>query len=110
MGLFGHNKTQKLLGNFDVAFRFHDPESRALIIYNHGHSRKCKVEVVVRTSNKQVFSHLIEEILSRTGVELAFDSLHSTDGNAFAGNIQEVVIKYAGAERVFVLKENKFTK
>lgn len=91
-----------------LAFEYHDPARRKLVLYNNGKASCSLVTLIALNEQKGRFSLKVESIRSRLGILLNLDDFKDENGSPFNGNLQCVELMCQDKLFKFVLKENKF--
>jgi len=93
---------------FCLAFQYHDPARRILVLYNNGKSTCSKLSLTVLNEHEERFSILIDSISPRVGILLSLDDIKDKSGASFTGNLILAEIMCQDKTSRFVIKENKF--
>jgi len=94
--------------NFHLAFQYHDPARRKLVLYNEGKASCSLVTMIALNEQKVRFSLKVDSIKSRLGILLNLDDFKDESGASFTGNLQCVELMCHDKLFKFVVKENKF--
>lgn len=94
--------------SFHLAFQYHDPAKRRLVLYNNGKLSCSKLTLIVQNEQEVKFSFTVDSIRSRMGMLLNLDDFKDKTGASFTGNLLHTEIVCKEKSIKFVIKENKF--
>ncbi|MDP3463649.1 MAG: hypothetical protein Q8S18_12730 [Bacteroidales bacterium] len=94
--------------SFHLAFQYHDPARRRLVLYNNGKLSCTKITLNVLNEQEVRFSSVVDSIRPGIGVLLNLDDFKDKSGASFTGNLQCVELMCHDKLFKFVVKENKF--
>lgn len=102
------NKQFSKAVRFHLAFQYHDPARRRLVLYNNGKLICNKLSLIVLNEQEVRFSLTIDSISPRVGILLNLDDFKDKTGAPFAGNLLHAELVCQDKTSKFVINENKF--
>jgi hypothetical protein len=93
---------------FHLAFQYHDPSLRRIVLYNNGKLTCSKLSLSVLNEHEVKFSFSLDSITPRLGILLNLDDFTDKTGASFTGNLLFAEIVCQDKTSKFVIKENKF--
>lgn len=94
--------------SFHLAFQYHDPARRRLVLYNNGKLSCTKITLNVLNEQEVKFSIVVDSIRPGIGVLLNLDDFKDKTGASFTGNLLHTEIVCKEKSIKFEIKENRF--